>query len=71
MPNQRVKHRQVVHKFTVGILKPMPEGVDLVGNPPSGLTTNTVAPLQQRGTPNPRALGPIGASFPMLKLEYG
>ncbi len=49
MPNNpRMKHRRVVHKSTAGILKPIPEAVDLVGNPPPGLTTKTVALLQQR-----------------------
>ena len=47
MPNARMKHRRVVHKSTAGILKPLPEAVDLVGNPPPGLTTNTVAPLHR------------------------
>ena len=55
MPNPRMKQRRVVHKSTAGILKPIPEAVDLVGNPPPGLTTNTVAPLQQRGTANRRS----------------
>ena len=45
MPNPRMKHRRVVHKSTTGILEPIPEAVDPVGNPPR-LTTNTVAPLQ-------------------------
>ncbi len=49
MPNPRMKHRRVVHRSTAGILKPIPEAVDPVGNPPPGLTTNTVAPLC-RGT---------------------
>ena len=49
MPNPRMKQRRVVHKSTAGILKPIPEAVDLVGNPPPRLTTKTVAPLQQRG----------------------
>ena len=48
MPNPRMKQRRVVHKSTAGILKPIPEAVDLVGNPPPGLTTKTVALLQQR-----------------------
>jgi hypothetical protein len=52
MPNPRMKDRRVVHKSTAGILTPIPEAVDLVGNPPPGLTTNTVALLQQRGTAN-------------------
>src|SRR5260370_36082760 len=52
MPNPRMKHRRVVHRSTAGILKPIPEAVDPVGNPPPGLTTNTVAPLYQRGTAN-------------------
>jgi len=52
MPNPRMKQRRVVHKSTAGILKPIPEAVDLVGNPPPGLTTKTVALLQQRGTAN-------------------
>src|SRR5215467_11963267 len=40
------------HKSTAGILKPIPEAVDLVGNPPPGLITNTVVPLQQRVSAN-------------------
>ena len=52
MPNPRMKHRRVVHKSTAGILKPIPEAVDLVGNPPPGLTTHTVALLQQRVSAN-------------------
>ena len=52
MPNPRMKQRRVVHKSTAGILKPIPEAVDLVGNPPPGLTTKTVAPLQQRVSGN-------------------
>src|ERR1700726_1062508 len=52
MPNPRMKQRRVVHKSTAGILKPIPEAVDLVGNPPPGLTTKTVAPLHQRGSAN-------------------
>ena len=55
MPNPRMKQRRVVHKSTAGILKPIPEAVDLVGNPPPGLTTKTVAPLHQRGTANRRS----------------
>jgi len=55
MPNPHMKQRRVVHKSTAGILKPIPEAVDLVGNPPPGLTTNTVALLQQRGTANRRS----------------
>ena len=47
MPNPRMKQRRVVHKSTAGILKPIPEAVDLVGNPPPGLTTKTVALLLQ------------------------
>jgi len=54
MPNARMKHRRVVHKSTAGIIKPIPEAVDLVGNPPPGLTTNTVALLHQRGSANRR-----------------
>jgi len=50
MPNPRMKQRRVVHKSTAGILKPIPEAVDLVGNPPPGFTTKTVALLLQRGT---------------------
>jgi hypothetical protein len=42
MPN-RMKHRRVVHKSTAGIPNAIPEAVDLVGNPPPGLTENTVA----------------------------
>jgi hypothetical protein len=56
MPNPRMKQRRVVHKSTAGILKPIPEAVDLVGNPPPGLTTKTVALLHQRGTANRRSL---------------
>ena len=52
MPNPRMKQRRVVHKSTAEVLKPIPEAVDLVGNPPPGLTTKTVAPLHQRGTAN-------------------
>jgi hypothetical protein len=37
MPNPRMKQRRVVHKSTAGILKPIPEAVDLVGNPPPRL----------------------------------
>ena len=55
MPNPRMKQRRVVHKSTAGILKPIPEAVDLVGNPPPRLTTKTVALLQQRGTANHRS----------------
>jgi hypothetical protein len=36
-------HRCVTHKSTGGILKPIPEPVDPVGNAPNHLTTNTVA----------------------------
>ena len=54
MPNPRMKQRRVVHKSTAGILKPIPEAVDLVGNPPPGLTTKTVAPLYRRVTANRR-----------------
>jgi hypothetical protein len=56
MPNPRMKDRRVVHKSTAGILTPIPEAVDLVGNPPPGLTTNTVALLQRRVTANRRSL---------------
>jgi hypothetical protein len=55
MPNPRLKHRRVVHKSTAGILKPIPEAVDLVVNPPPGLTTNTVALLQQQVSANRRS----------------
>ena len=55
MPNPRMKHRRVVHKSTAGILKPIPEAVDLVGNPPPGLTNNTVASLHQRVSANRRS----------------
>ena len=54
-PTPRMKQRRVVHKSTAGILKPIPEAVDLVGNPPPGLTTNTVALLQQRVSANRRS----------------
>ena len=65
MPNPRMKHRRVVHKSTAGILKPIPEAVDLVGNPPPGLTTKTVALLQQRGSANRRSRSyDAGAEFP-------
>ena len=50
MPNPRMKQRRVVHKSTAGILKPIPEAVDLVGNPPPGLTTKTVALLSKRSS---------------------
>jgi hypothetical protein len=40
MSHPRVKHRPVVHQPTTGILKSIPEAVDLVGNPPQGLTKN-------------------------------
>jgi hypothetical protein len=43
MPGTRMKHRRAVHKSTAGILNSTPEAVDPVGNPPSGLTENTVA----------------------------
>ena len=55
MPNPRMKQRRVVHKSTAGILKPIPEAVDLVGNPPPRLTTKTVALLHQRGSANRRS----------------
>src|SRR5215470_11201393 len=55
MPNPRMKHRRVVHKSTAGILKPIPEAVDLVGNPPPGLTTHTVALLHRRVSANRRS----------------
>jgi hypothetical protein len=55
MPNPRMKQGRVVHKSTAGILKPIPEAVDLVGNPPPGLTTKTVALLQQRVSANRRS----------------
>jgi len=61
MPNPRMKDRRVVHKSTAGILTPIPEAVDLVGNPPPGLTTNTVAPLQQRVSANRRIIFSIGS----------
>jgi hypothetical protein len=49
MRNAGMKHRRVVHKSTAGIFKPIPEAVDLVGNPPPHLTNNTVAlPLAGR-----------------------
>ena len=43
MPANRMKHRRVVHKSTAGILNSIPQAVDLVGNSPHHLTTNTVA----------------------------
>jgi hypothetical protein len=55
MPNPRMKQRRVVHKSTAGILKPIPEAVDLVGNPPPRLTTKTVALLHQRVSANRRS----------------
>jgi len=63
MPNPRMKQRRVVHKSTAGILKPIPEAVDLVGNPPPRLTTKTVAPLYQRGTANRQRLRPHTTKF--------
>ena len=42
MSNPGLKHRRVVHKSTAGILKSIPEAVGPVGNPPPGLTNNTV-----------------------------
>ena len=48
MPNSRMKHRRVVHKSAAGIHKAIPEAVDLVDNPPPGLTSNTVARLPLR-----------------------
>jgi len=68
MPNPRMKDRRVVHKSTAGILTPIPEAVDLVGNPPPGLTTNTVAPLQQQGL-EPPVRSVRTAAFPLL-LSY-
>jgi hypothetical protein len=65
MPNPRMKDRRVVHKSTAGILTPIPEAVDLVGNPPPGLTTNTVALLLQRVTANRRSL-----SRDITRLEH-
>jgi hypothetical protein len=59
MPNPRMKHTRVVHKSTAGILKPIPEAVDLVGNPPPALTTNTVAPLQHIWTQPSKYLSEI------------
>ena len=56
MTNPRMKQRRVVHKSTAGILKPIPEAVDLVGNPPPRLTTNTVALLHQRVSANRRSV---------------
>ncbi len=46
MPNSRMKHRRVVHKSAAGFHKAIPEAVDLVDNPPPGLTSNTVARLR-------------------------
>jgi hypothetical protein len=43
MPNSSMKYGRVVHKSTAGIFKVIPEAVDLVDNPPQGLTSNTVA----------------------------
>jgi hypothetical protein len=49
MPTTRVKQppakisRRVVHKSTAGISNPIPEAVDLVGNAPNHLTSDTVA----------------------------
>ena len=61
MPNPRMKQRRVVHKSTAGILKPIPEAVDLVGNPPPRLTTKTVAPLHRS---LPRDIGFVCAEAP-------
>ena len=71
MPNPRVKHRPVVQKSTAGILKPIPEAVDPVGNPPPGLTSNTVASLRQRGTANRRSAFMPGARTPANHSLYG
>jgi hypothetical protein len=49
MPNRRVRHRRVVPKSTAEILNSISEAVDLVGNPPPGLTPNTVAHPNQEG----------------------
>ena len=59
MPNPRMKHTRVVHKSTAGILKPIPEAVDLVGNPRPGLTTNTVAPLHRSLRSTARSAPPL------------
>jgi len=64
MSNLRMKQGRVVHKSTAGILKPIPEAVDLVGNPPPGLTTNTVALLQQRVSANRRSRFAIPSRVP-------
>ena len=53
MPDAPMKHRRGVHKSTAGMLNAIPVAVDLVGTSPPHLTTNTVAPLQQRVTANP------------------
>jgi len=67
MPNPRMKDRRVVHKSTAGILTPIPEAVDLVGNPPPGLTTNTVAPLTDEAL---RTAGPVHNLSPPLGRKY-
>jgi hypothetical protein len=43
MPRRRLSHQRVAHKSTGGMLLSIPEPVDPVGNPPSHLTSNTVA----------------------------
>jgi hypothetical protein len=57
MSNPGLKHRRVVHKSTAGILKSIPEAVGPVGNPPPGLTNNTVAlPLRGETTKGEQAV---------------
>jgi hypothetical protein len=51
MPAGRINHRRVVHKSTAGILNPIPEAVDLVGNSPPRLTNNTVAHPARKNAP--------------------
>ena len=60
MPNSSMKHGRVVHKSTAGIFKVIPEAVDLVDNPPQGLTSNTVARR------HPVQLSPRAYSIPAL-----
>ena len=66
MPNRRMKHRRVVHKSTVGILKPIPEAVDPVGNLSPGLTTKTVASLRHPVCDIPHSLE-NPAKFPRVR----
>ena len=71
MSNARMKHRRVVHKSTAGIFKPLPEAVDLVGNPPPDLTFNTVAlPLAGEITEGEQAAEDFFSSL-LVRRGYG